>query len=167
MHRGVERVWAARQQTSKAVHAPKGVSWVGFYASPGVAFEGGSSAGPQTLTPGDDEMLLICREPKPACSPIGLHGKCGHGYRARNAVIVRDVRSLAGGIENESYVACDPDDMSELVVPCVGPDGSVFAVLDLDSYQPDAFTADDAHAMHALLKEEGLTVGEPPSIDVF
>ena len=43
----------------------KGISWIGFYEK---------AAG--------DEMILLERRDKPACSPIGLFGACGRGWRA-------------------------------------------------------------------------------------
>lgn len=76
----------------------RGVSWCGFYRR-----EETDEVG--------HEMTLICREPKPACSPIGLAGMCGRGWRDEAAYVVRDVRVLG-----ENYIACDPRDQSELVV---------------------------------------------------
>ena len=106
------------------------VSWVGFY----VPAEGGT------------QMVLSCGAPKPACSPIGLHGVCGRALRSRRAVIVEDVRLLG-----EGYVACDPADRSEVVVPLFDDAGEVVAVLDLDSHQVGAFGLADADGLSLLL----------------
>jgi len=125
-------------------------SWVGFYVGPGERTPEGDVAGA-------DEMLLAAREPKPACSPIGLHGACGWSYRERTTLVVADVASLGAG-----YVACDPRDVSELVIPCVKDDGSVWGVLDLDAFDAGAFDTRDARALQAaLLRAELSTVGAP------
>jgi putative methionine-R-sulfoxide reductase with GAF domain len=168
MRRVVEAIWSERAQEDLSPDAPAGVSWVGFYSAPGLTFDAGVGGASSPTATGGEEMLLICREPKPACSPIGLHGKCGHGYLTGNAVIVDDVATLSGGVDNEAYVACDPNDRSEVVVPCVDDAGRVYAVLDLDSYQPGAFTPDDVRTLHAVLVEHGLTrQGATPAIDTF
>lgn len=124
----------------------RGYSWVGFYLGPGQRMEDdGRTVGP-------DEMLLgPCRN-KPACSPIGLHGACGRAWREHTALVVRDVSFLGA-----DYVACDPRDMSELVVPCFSRDGSCWGVLDVDSHEIGAFTQHDAEALEALLNREGLS----------
>ncbi|MGD9789630.1 MAG: GAF domain-containing protein [Phycisphaerales bacterium] len=120
-------------------------SWVGFYErAPG----------------GEAEMVLVCREPKPACSPIGLHGMCGKGLLTKHALVIDDVRTLG-----ENYVACDPRDLSELVVPVIGADGACDAVLDADSFEVGAFTREDAAGCWALMHAAGLVAGERPEIE--
>lgn len=116
------------------------ISWVGFYE----------------ITTVKDEMVLVCREPKPACSPIGLHGMCGRGWKERVSYAVRDVRVLG-----EGYVACDPRDQSELVVPMV-VGGECWGVLDVDSYEVGAFTERDAREMEELCRRVGLTERASP-----
>ncbi len=131
----VSRLWRA----FGAEHAPAGsraMSWVGFYLK----------------SPDAPEMVLVCREPKPACSPIGLHGLCGQGWHERRAMVVRDVRTLGAG-----YIACDPRDQSELVVPMIAPDGSCVGVLDADSHDVDAFDAGDAANVSLVLERVGLS----------
>lgn len=123
----------------------RGYSWVGFYFGPGQPLDDGR-------TVGDDEMILgPCRN-KPACSPLGLHGACGRGWRQREALVIRDVSFLGA-----NYVACDPRDMSEVVVPCFNQDGSCWGVLDIDSFEVGAFTRHDAEALCALLVRAGLS----------
>lgn len=124
-----------------AFHA-QGVSWVGFYTCDG-----------------GDEMLLGPRRDKPACSPIGLYGACGRAYRERVALVVRDVQALGAG-----YIACDPRDRSELVVPLFEPDGRCWGVLDMDSFEAGAFDETDAVGANALLHAAGLTSGRPPPV---
>lgn len=118
-------------------HRPgRGYSWVGFYV-------GG---------PGPDEMTLAVRRDKPACSPIGLHGMCGRGWQSRCPIIIDDVATLG-----EKYVACDPRDRSELVLPCLEADGAAWGVFDADSWDLRAFDEADAAAVGELLVIAGLS----------
>jgi len=112
-----------------------GLSWIGFYEAAG------------------DEMTLLCREPKPACSPIGLHGMCGRGWGERRAIIIDDVATLGS-----NYIACDPRDRSEVVVPVLNADGSCWGVLDADSYDPASFDERDVAGMSGVLAALGLSV---------
>lgn len=125
--------------------APARVSWIGFYEK----------------TPGLEQMTLAARRDKPACSPIGLHGMCGRCYLERRPVVVRDVATLG-----EHYIACDPRDRSEAVVPMLNPDGTCWGVLDADSYELGAFDESDIRGMRALCEALGLSsasaeLGEP------
>jgi len=131
-------------------HAEAYVSWVGFYVGPG-------EHTPEGETAQENEMLLADREPKPACSPIGMHGACGRSYSEKTTLIINDVRALG-----EGYVACDPRDLSELVVPLLRTDGTCWGVLDLDSFQTNAFSEHDASELHAALRRAKLTHGEFP-----
>ena len=128
---------------------------MGFYVGPGERVPEGGVAG-------EAEMLLAVREPKPACSPIGLHGACGRAYSDRTVLVVNDVAALGAG-----YVACDPRDVAELVVPLLDEDGSCWGVLDLDSFSRGAFDEVDAREMHAMLVRAGLTCGAFPRVEVF
>lgn len=112
-----------------------GVSWIGFYL-------------PAT-TP--NELVLGPRRDKPACSPIGLHGACGQSFTQRRTLIVRDVRALGAG-----YIACDPRDQSELVIPLLHPSGACGGVLDVDSFDLASFDETDARSMNLALIAAGL-----------
>ncbi|MCB9851737.1 MAG: GAF domain-containing protein [Phycisphaerales bacterium] len=113
---------------------PTGVSWVGFYVHEG----------------GDELILHSCRN-KPACSPIGMHGACGQAFKSAAALVVRDVKELGA-----NYVACDPRDQSEVVIPC-HENGAVWGVLDLDSFDVGAFDESDVVGLTALLRQAKLT----------
>ncbi len=133
MQRFVDAAWDAL--------APQGVSWIGFYFKVG----------------GADEMVLGHRRDKPACSPIGLHGVCGRGWREQRPIVVRDVKVLG-----PDYVACDPRDVSEVVVPIFDPapgpgHNTCTGVLDADSFDVGAFNEHDARELARLLLEAGLT----------
>jgi len=118
----VDAAWDALHST--------GVSWIGFYIS----------------VPSKAEMVLGPRRDKPACSPIGLHGACGQAFIGQKTLIVTDVAKLG-----EGYIACDPRDKSEIVIPLFDPDGTAWGVLDADSYDTDSFDAHDAEQLWKVL----------------
>lgn len=114
-----------------------GVSWVGFYLEiPGA--------------PEDRRLELGPSRDKPACSPIGLHGVCGQGYTTGATRIVRDVRELGA-----SYIACDPRDRSEIVLP-IFERGRCVGVLDVDSWEVGAFDRRDELGLSEVLRAAGL-----------
>ena len=127
----VEHAWGHLEST--------GVSWLGFYR----------------LDPHDAEALVLGpRRDRPACSPIGLHGVCGQALREGRTRIVADVLELGN-----DYVACDPRDRSEIVIPLrLGSGGPhpADAVLDLDSFQIDAFSDADDRRLRDCLSRAGL-----------
>jgi putative methionine-R-sulfoxide reductase with GAF domain len=98
-----------------------GVSWVGFY-----------------LHEGRDDLVLGPHRDKPACSPILLHGACGRAFRQRRPLVVRDVAALG-----ENYIACDPRDRAEVVIPLFEADGRCWGVLDADSFEAGTFGIED------------------------
>lgn len=128
MRRAVDLLWGGVGSA--------GISWIGFYVK----------------TPGADEMTLVCREPKPACSPIGLQGMCGRCWRDRRPFVVPDIATLGA-----NYIACDPLDRSELVIPLLDGAGGCDTVLDVDSHQAGAFDDHDAQGMTKVLVALGLT----------
>jgi len=113
----------------------KGLAWVGFYK----------------ITDDKKEMLLACRQPKPACSPIGLHGVCGKAWKERKAQVVADVHALGG-----EHIVCDPNNLSEVVVPVLEKDGECLYVLDLDSGELGSFSEEDVKGLEMVLKGAGL-----------
>jgi len=117
-----------------------GVSWVGFYVV-------------DESAPESERLVLGPRRDAPACSPIGLHGVCGAGYRTGEIQIVRDTNDLG-----PNYVACDPRDRSEIVLPLFERrDGErrCWGVLDLDSWDVGAFDERDARGLAAVLAAAG------------
>ena len=129
-----ERMRAFVDLAWDAMH-PTGVSWLGFY-----------------LHQGKDELILGPRRDKPACSPIGLHGACGQAFLSRQPLVVRDVAELGA-----NYIACDPRDRSEVVIPLFDEGGECWGVLDLDSYDVGAFADDDVAGLTLVLRAAGLT----------
>jgi putative methionine-R-sulfoxide reductase with GAF domain len=134
-----------------AMMAPTGLSWIGFYL------------GVPAANAAEAHMILGPRRDKPACSPIGVHGACGRCWLSRKPLVVTDVARLGAG-----YIACDPRDRSEVVVPCfdAGGDGTCWGVLDADSYDVKAFSEDDALGLVAVLEDAGLTARGVTGFDV-
>ena len=120
----------------------RGVSWIGFY----------------TKHRQTDEMILGPRRDKPACSPIGLHGVCGRCWVEQRPVIVTDVATLG-----KSYVACDPRDRSEVVIPLLDGGGACWGVLDADSDDIGAFDTADVVGLSTLVEHAGLSAPRDPS----
>ncbi len=115
----------------------RGVSWLGFYIK----------------ARDRDEMTLGPRRDKPACSPIGLQGMCGRCWAERQPILVADVSTLG-----KNYIACDPKDRSELVIPLIESDGRCWGVLDADSYHLNAFETADVVGMTTLVEHAGLSL---------
>ena len=123
----------------------KGVSWVGFYLK----------------NPDLDELILGPRRDKPACSPIGMFGACGRAFQSRKPLVVSDVNNLRAG-----YIACDPRDRSEIVVPCLdGYDDLCWGVLDVDSHDSHSFTDRDAFGLTKVLAHMGLHTQQAVTIE--
>ena len=95
----------------------KDVSWVGFYLK------------------GEDESLYLGPfQGKPACTFIKFgKGVCGTAASGKKTQVVPDVFEFPG------YIACDAAARSEIVVPMIKKDGSVYGVLDIDSDTKDRF----------------------------
>lgn len=116
----------------------QGVSWVGFYLD-------------RPNEPEQQRMILgPCRD-SPACSPIGLHGVCGQALLQGRTRIVEDVAELG-----PSYIACDPRDRSEIVVPLIDGDNQCWGVLDLDSWDVGSFSDQDDVGLRDVLTAAGL-----------
>ncbi len=113
----------------------RGVSWIGFY-----------------LRDGESELTLGPRRNKPACSPIGLHGVCGRAFLSGEPMVVRDVADLG-----DQYIACDPRDRSEVVIPLFDDAGECYGVLDVDSHEVGAFDKEDVEGLRMLLLSAKLT----------
>ena len=102
------------------------VNWAGFYR----------------LIGGELVLGPFCG--RPACIRIPLgRGVCGTAAASGATQLVDDVHAFPG------HIACDATSRSELVVPVVR-EGSVIAVIDLDSPLPARFDADDRAGIEAL-----------------
>ncbi len=102
-------------------------SWAGFYLTQG------------------PELVLGPFQGLPACRRIAWgKGVCGTAAAQKATQLVPDVHAFPG------HIACDSGSRSEVVVPILTEDGRVLGVIDLDSYQPDAFSPEDAAALEQV-----------------
>ncbi len=105
------------------------LNWVGFYRNLG------------------GELVLGPFQGRPACIRIKFgDGVCGAAAESLEVQRVDDVHAFPG------HIACDSASVSELVVPIVGVDGTLIALLDLDSPEPARFDAEDEAGCVGLAK---------------
>lgn len=104
--------------------------WTGFYLVDPMK--------PQELVVGPYQGTLGCLR-----IPFGK-GVCGHVAATREPIIVPDVHEFPG------HIACDSASNSEIVVPVFRADGSLAAVLDVDSTDYDAFDEIDQAGLIAI-----------------
>ena len=74
-------------------------------------------------------------------------GVCGAAARSGQVQLVPDVEAFPG------HIACASSTRSELVLPVFNGSGRLLGVFDIDSDQPDAFTAQDADALQSILAD--------------
>ena len=97
-----------------------GLNWAGFYRNLG------------------GELVLGPFQGRVACIRIKFgEGVCGTAAATRKVQRIDDVHAFPG------HIACDSASNSELVVPIIGADGVLIAVLDLDSPSHARFDAED------------------------
>lgn len=102
------------------------LNWAGFY---------------RTI---DGELVLGPFQGKAACIRIAYgQGVCGTAAAKATSQLVEDVHAFPG------HIACDAASRSELVVP-VTVNGTVVAVIDLDSPDLARFDAEDQAGIEAL-----------------
>lgn len=104
--------------------------WTGFYLVDPLK--------PQELVVGPYQGTLGCLR-----IPFGK-GVCGHVASTKEPIIVPDVHEFPG------HIACDSASNSEIVVPVFRADGSLAAVLDVDSTEYDAFDEIDQAGLVAI-----------------
>ena len=103
-----------------------GINWVGFYL----------------LHHG--ELVLGPFQGKPACIRIPMgKGVCGTAAGQQKTQLVPDVHTFPG------HIACDAASRSEIVVPIMA-NGSVVAVLDIDSPHAAHFDEEDQAGLEAI-----------------
>ena len=100
----------------------------------------------------DGELVLGPFIGKPACIRIAFgKGVCGAAAASGQTQLVPDVHAFPG------HIACDAASRSELVVP-VRRNGTVIAVLDLDSPDPARFDAEDAAGLERLAERIAVAI---------
>lgn len=112
---------------SAALHQAFAFHWVGFYLVQG------------------NELVLGPFQGPVACTRIA-HGKgvCGTAWATNTTQLVPDVAAFPG------HIACSSQTQSEIVVPIHNEQGDVWAVLDIDSAQPNDFSDVDRDALEQL-----------------
>ena len=104
------------------------INWVGFYLMKG------------------GELILGPFQGKPACNRIEVGaGVCGTCVKEGKTQLIDDVLAL------DNHIACDSASRSELVVP-IYKNGTIFAVLDIDSPSLARFTELEKKYMEELVK---------------
>ncbi|MEX0312520.1 MAG: GAF domain-containing protein [Tateyamaria sp.] len=110
-------------------HSDARFDWTGFYRV----------TGPEMLKIGPYQGGHGCLQ-----IPFS-RGVCGAAARTLEVQLVSDVDSFPG------HIACASSTRSELVLPVFDAAGSLIAVFDIDSDQPDAFDTQDAEALSEIL----------------
>jgi len=139
---GIDDDIAIMATMSCLIHHGFGHLWVGFYRV--VEPENLLRVGPYQGTPG--------------CLEIAFgRGACGAAAVERRTVIVADVEHFPG------HIACDSRSRSEIVVPVFDAEGTLIAVLDLDSEQAGTFDAVDAEWLERYVSLFAVPAGGVPS----
>ena len=95
----------------------------------------------------DGELVLGPFQGRAACIRIPFgKGVCGKAAATLEPQCVDDVHAFPG------HIACDAASASELVVPVVGEDGALIAVIDLDSPSRARFDQEDVAACLELAR---------------
>jgi GAF domain-containing protein len=124
----VDRIANAANFCALVYHGLPDLNWAGFY------FHDGANG----LVVGPFQGL-------PACVRIPFgKGVCGTAALTRATQVVPDVDAFPG------HIACDAASRSEIVVPLVAADGTLFGVFDVDSPLRQRFDEDDRAGMEAL-----------------
>jgi L-methionine (R)-S-oxide reductase len=110
-------------------HKMDGFFWTGFY----FLREGRLVVGPY-------QGPVACQELE--------HGRgvCWAAVNQEKTIVVKNVHEFPG------HIACDTRSNSEIVVPMHGPDGEIFAVLDIDSTLHGNFDEVDVAELEKIVK---------------
>ena len=119
---------ARMANVTAVLHDAFGFWWTGFYRVAGKELVLGPFQGP-----------VACMR-----IPFGK-GVCGTAWARNETVVVPDVEAFPG------HIACSSASRSEIVVPVHGPDGSVIAVLDVDSDRLATFDETDRAALERIV----------------
>ena len=127
---GVDDPIAGMATVSALLHHGFGHLWTGFYrvVEPD-----------RLLRVGPYQGTLGCLEIE-----FG-RGVCGTSAAEGRTVLVEDVHAFPG------HITCDARSASEIVVPVRGVDGSLIAVLDIDSSERGAFDEEDRVGLERLV----------------
>ena len=120
---------AKMANVAAVLHETFGFWWTGFYRVTG------------------DELVLGPFQGPVACMHIPFgKGVCGTAWKRNETVVVPDVEQFPG------HIACSSASRSEIVVPVHGADGTVTAVLDIDSDRLATFDEEDKVWLERIVK---------------
>ena len=120
---------AKMANVAAVLHESFGFWWTGFYRVAG------------------NELILGPFQGPVACMHIPFgKGVCGTAWARGETVVVPDVETFPG------HIACSSASRSEIVVPVFGPDGSVTAVLDIDSDRLATFDEEDKVGLEKIVR---------------
>lgn len=126
---GEDDLIARMANLAALLHSEFGFWWTGFYRAQG------------------DELVLGPFQGPIACTRIPYgKGVCGSAWKQGGTIVVPDVDAFPG------HIACSGESRSEIVVP-VFRDGTVCAVLDIDSRELSTFDEVDAKYLEKLAGE--------------
>lgn len=95
----------------------------------------------------DNELVLGPFQGPIACSRIAYgRGVCGTAWKERRTIIVPDVDKFPG------HIACSSASRSEIVVPILGVNGDIEAVIDIDSEHLATFDECDSKWLQKIAK---------------
>lgn len=115
-----------------AIHEAMGFFWTGFYRV--------------VQQPEKSELLLGPFQGPVACMHIGYgRGVCGTAWKEGRTIVVPDVEQFPG------HIACSSLSRSEIVVPLFDAQGTVVAVLDIDSKELNTFDDTDREGLEKIL----------------
>ena len=120
---------AKMANVAAVLHETFGFWWTGFYRVTG------------------DELVLGPFQGPVACMHIPFgKGVCGTAWKRNETVVVPDVEQFPG------HIACSSASRSEIVVPVHAADGTVTAVLDIDSDRLATFDEEDKVWLERIVK---------------
>jgi len=127
---GINDDVAAMATMSALIHHAFRFLWTGFYRV----------TGPELLQVGPYQGTLGCLD-----IAFG-RGVCGTAAAERRTIVVADVSKFAG------HISCDARAKSEIVVPVMNAQGSLIAVLDVDSEKRGRFDDEDARGLERIVR---------------
>ena len=120
---------ARMANVAAVLHGEFGFWWTGFYRVAG------------------DELILGPFQGPVACMHIPFgRGVCGTAWKRNGSVVVPDVEQFPG------HIACSSASRSEIVVPVRDANGTVTAVLDIDSDRPGTFDDVDREWLERIVR---------------
>jgi GAF domain-containing protein len=127
---GINDDVAAMATMSALIHHAFRFLWTGFYRV----------TGPELLQVGPYQGTLGCLD-----IAFG-RGVCGTAAAERRTIVVADVSKFPG------HISCDARAKSEIVVPVMNAQGSLIAVLDVDSEKRGRFDDEDVRGLERIVR---------------